>query len=417
MAKTILLIGTLDTKGVESAYVRDLLEARGHKVLVMDAGVLGEPFFAPDIPASQVAEAGGVSLEQLRKEADRGRAVEVMIRGAGTLAEDLYAHGRLDGVISLGGSAGTAIGTAAMRRLPVGIPKVMVSTLASGDTSAYVGVKDVAMIYSVVDIAGLNRLSRRILANAVGAVCGMVGQEVPEFQDKPLIAATMFGVTTPCVNIIRKRLEQSGYEVLVFHATGSGGKAMESLIEDGFIAGVADITTTEWCDELVGGVLSAGPHRLEAAARKGIPQVVSCGALDMVNFRAYDTVPGKFRNRKLYKHNPTVTLMRTTTEECAQLGKIIADKLNQSKGPCLLTIPLRGVSAIDKEGQPFYDPEADQALFQSLRENVRPPVKLLELDLHINDPQFGSIVADQLLEMLRTNENRADQPSPSGIDN
>jgi uncharacterized protein (UPF0261 family) len=278
----------------------------------------------------------------------------------------------------------------------------MVSTVASGDVQPYVGIKDVTMMYSVVDIAGLNRISRRVLANAAGAVCGMVEQDMPAADDKPLIAATMFGVTTPCVTAVREQLEEAGYEVLVFHATGSGGKAMEGLINDGFITGVADVTTTEWCDELVGGVLSAGPHRLEAAGKKGVPQVVSCGALDMVNFWAVETVPPQFKNRILYKHNPNVTLMRTTPEECAELGRIIANKLNQAKGPTTLFIPLQGVSAIDSEGQPFHLPKANQALFSSLRQNIRPPVELVELDMHINDPAFAVAIADCLLDLLNT---------------
>ncbi|MBE7554974.1 MAG: Tm-1-like ATP-binding domain-containing protein [Anaerolineales bacterium] len=400
MPKTILLIGTLDTKGAEYAYVRDLIVSRGHQVLTLNAGVTGEPAFSPDINAAQVAEAGGGNLAELRQQADRGAALEVMTRGAGKMAARLYAEGKFDGVLGLGGSGGTAIATAAMRELPVGLPKVMVSTVASGDVQPYVGVKDIAMLYSVVDIAGLNRLSRRILANAAGMVCGAVEQEAPAAEDKPLVAATMFGVTTPCVTMVREKLEGAGYEVLVFHATGSGGQAMESLISAGFLAGVADITTTEWCDELVGGVLNAGPHRLEAAAKAGLPQVVSCGALDMVNFWAMETVPPQFKKRTLYKHNPNVTLMRTTPQECAELGRIIASKLNQAAGPTVLFIPLKGVSAIDQEGQPFYLPEADAALFESLRRNIRPPVELVELDLHINDPEFAAAMAARLLGML-----------------
>jgi len=400
MSKTILLIGTLDTKGTEYSYVKNLIAERGHQTLVLDAGVVGEPAFSPDISAETVAKAGGSSLAKLRKKADRGAAVEVMAKGAAKLAQEYLAAGKFDGVLGLGGSGGTAVATTAMRELPVGLPKIMVSTVASGDVQPYVGIKDITMMYSVVDIAGLNRISRRILANAAGAICGMVEQEMPAAEDKQLISATMFGVTTPCVDAIRERLEKAGYEMLVFHATGSGGQAMESLISDGFITGVADVTTTEWCDELVGGVLSAGPHRLEAAGRKGVPQVVSCGALDMVNFWAYDTVPPKFKDRILYKHNPNITLMRTNPEECAELGRIIAGKLNQAKGPTTLFLPLKGVSAIDKEGQPFYLPEADAALFKALRENIKPPVELVELDMNINDPEFSAAMAERLLEML-----------------
>ena len=405
MSRTVLLIGTLDTKGAEFAYVRDLIQARGHRVLMMDVGVLGEPGFAPDICAAEVAAAGGASLEELRRRGDRGQAVDAMIAGVRTLVPRLYAEGKFDGVMGLGGGGGTSIATAAMRELPVGVPKLMVSTLASGNTRLYVGVKDITMMHSVVDVAGLNRISRRILANAVGALCGMLEQEVPPAEERPVIAATMFGVTTPCVDRLRERLREAGYEVLVFHATGTGGQAMEGLIDAGFIAAVADITTTEWCDEVVGGVLSAGPDRLSAAARAGIPQVVSCGALDMVNFLALETVPEKFRGRKLYRHNPNVTLMRTTPEECAEIGRRIAEQLNKARGPTTLLIPLRGVSMLDREGQPFHDPEADAALFQALRENVRPPVEIVELDLHINDPAFAEAAAERLLALLESRDS------------
>ncbi len=401
MKKNILLIGSFDTKGEEFAYVRDLIEARGFRTLLLDTGVLGEPFLIPDIPAGKVAKAGGSSLGKMRTESDRGKAVDVMINGVRKLVPELYQEGKFDGVLSLGGGAGTSVATAGMRELPVGVPKVMVSTLASSDVNAYVDVKDITMMYPVVDIAGLNRLSRQIMANAAGAVCGMTGQSFPQQEHKPLIAATMFGVTTPCVTQVRERLEQAGYEVLVFHATGTGGRAMEGLIRDGYFAGVADLTTTEWCDEVAGGVLSAGPNRLEMAAKAGIPQVVSCGALDMVNFHAMDTVPEQFKSRTLYKHNPTVTLMRTSESECAEIGRRIAEKLNMAIAPVSLMLPLGGLSAIDKAGEPFYDPVANDALFRSLREQIASHVQLIELDLHINDPAFADAAADELLGSLR----------------
>jgi uncharacterized protein (UPF0261 family) len=400
LKKRILLIGTFDTKGDEFGFVRDLIQARGHEILLLDAGVAGEPRITPDISSAEVARAGGSSLEELRRQGDRGRAIEVMIAGVQSLVPELYEAGRFDGVLSLGGGAGTNIGTAGMRELPVGVPKVMVSTLASGDVRPFVDIKDITMIYPVVDIAGLNKLSRRILANAAGAVCGMVEQEIPVAEEKPLVAATMFGVTTPCVNAVREKLDQEGYELLVFHATGTGGRAMEGLIEDGYFRAVADMTTTEWADEVVGGVLSAGPERMEAAAKAGIPQVISVGALDMVNFHAMDTVPGKFKNRTLYKHNPTVTLMRTTPDECREIGRRIAGKLNGSKAPVILLLPLRGVSAIDREGQPFHHPEADRALFESLKTHVNSSVQVIELDQHINDPEFADVAAGTLLKVL-----------------
>ena len=398
--KTVLLIGTLDTKGAEYAFVRDLIQARGVKTLVMDLGIVGGPSFPPDISASEVASRGGTTLATLRERADRGQAIDVMLAGARAITREAFAAGRFDGVLGLGGGGGTAMITAAMRELPVGVPKVMVSTMASGNTAPYVDVKDITMMYSVVDIAGLNPLSRRILANAAGAIVGMVSEDVTPAADRPLIATTMFGVTTPCVTAARERLEAAGYEVLVFHATGSGGRAMEGLIDDGWFVGVLDVTTTEWADEVVGGVLTAGPDRLSAAGRKAIPQVVSVGALDMVNFGAPETMPAPFRDRRLYRHNPTVTLMRTTPDECRRIGEQIAAQLNGAIGPVVVLLPLRGVSMIDKEGQPFHDPAANVALFQALRAGLKPEIRVRELDAHINDPDFAIALADELLALL-----------------
>jgi len=320
------------------------------------------------------------------------------------LVSELHAGGQVDGILSLGGSAGTTIGTAAMRALPFGVPKLMVSTLASGQVKHYVGVRDILMMHSVVDISGLNCVSRTVLTNAALAMAGMVSRRAENMQDsdaKPLITATMFGVTTPCVEASRAELERHGYEVLVFHATGTGGMTMESFIADGLINGVLDITTTELADELVGGVLSAGPNRLTIAGLHGVPQVVSLGALDMVNFGPPETVPEKFRDRRFYQHNPTVTLMRTTPEENDQLGKEIAQKASAARGPTAVIVPLRGVSAIDQEGQPFWWPEADTALFQSLRNWMAPQVELIELDMHINEPKFAAAAVETLTRLMR----------------
>src|SRR5688572_3106278 len=398
--KTVLLIGTLDTKGAEYAFVRDLIHARGVNTLVMDLGTLGSAVFQADIPADEVAKRGGSWLAEIRERGDRGEAIDVMLNGARALTREAFAAARFDGVLGLGGGGGTAMITAAMRELPVGVPKVMVSTMASGNTAPYVDVKDITMMYSVVDIAGLNPLSRRILANAAGAIVGMVQQELISSRDRPMIAATMFGVTTPCVTAARERLEAAGYEVLVFHATGSGGRAMEGLISDGWFAGVLDVTTTEWADEVVGGVLTAGPTRLSAAGRTGVPQVVSVGALDMVNFGAPESMPAQFRERKLYRHNPSVTLMRTTPGECREIGRRIAAQLNAATGPVVVLLPLRGVSMIDRDGQPFHDADADAALFGALREGLKPNVRLREIDAHINDPDFAHALADELLALL-----------------
>ncbi len=401
MAKTVGIIGTLDTKGLEFQFIKERIEASSASTFVVNTGILGEPHFEPDISAGEVAVAGGTSLQVLRDEGDRGKSVATMAQGAAKIVSELHGDGKIDGLISLGGSAGTTIGTTAMRAMPVGVPKVMVSTLASGDTSPYVDTKDISMMYSVVDIAGINNLSRQILTNAAGAIVGMVNAEAPAAEDKPLIGATMFGVTTPCVTKVREILENAGYEVLVFHATGTGGRAMEDLVKGGFIVGVLDITTTELADELVGGVLSAGPERLEAAGNLGVPQVVAPGALDMVNFGPPDTVPDKFKDRTFYQHNPTVTLMRTTVAENAELGRIMGRKLSQAKGPTTVIIPKQGVSAIDQEGQPFYSAEAETAWIENLKANLAGAVTVIEMDHHINDDAFATKLAETLLESLK----------------
>lgn len=402
MQKTVAIVGTLDTKGAEYRFLKAQIEANNIATLVIDTGTGGQPAFEPDIPASQVARAGGVELKELLQKRDRGYSVSVMSKGAAATIKELYEQGKIQGVISMGGSAGTTIGTSAMRALPTGVPKLMLSTIASGDTRPFVDVKDITMMNSVVDISGINRLSRRILTNAAAAIAGMVKVELEtKAEDKLLVAATMFGVTTPCVTKAREILESAGYEVLVFHATGIGGRAMEDLVRAGFIKGVLDITTHELADELVGGVCLAGSDRLEAAGELGIPQVIVPGALDMVNFWAPETVPAKFKGRKFYQHNPSVTLMRSTKEENAKLGKIMADKLNKAKGPTTVVIPKRGVSAIDKEGQPFYDPEADGSFAKALKSNLSKQVRVVEMDSHINDEQFASCIANVLLENLK----------------
>jgi uncharacterized protein (UPF0261 family) len=396
---TVVLVGTLDTKGLEYEYLRGLLRDQGVDVILVDAGVVGAPLAEADIPHEEVARAAGADVRALADVGDRGAAVETMARGAEAIVRRLHDEGRVDGILALGGSGGTAIATQAMRALPVGVPKLMVSTMASGDTRPYVGAVDVGMVYSVVDIAGINAVSERILANAAAAVAGMArAQPLARAGGKPLVGATMFGVTTPGVTAARERLEQHGYEVLVFHATGTGGQSMEALMRDGFITASLDMTTTELADDLVGGVLSAGPDRLETAGALGLPQVVSLGALDMVNFGPVETVPPAFRDRLLYKHNPTVTLMRTTPDECAELGRRIARKLNAARGPVSLFVPLRGVSLIATEGQVFHDPVADEALFGALREQLDPGVDVHELDLDVNDPEFAAAMADTLHE-------------------
>lgn len=404
MALPIVLVGALDTKGEEFRFVRDLIQARGLETLVVDFGVMGDPPFPPDIPADAVARAGGSSLAELRASKDKTRAMQVMSDGLAAVVADLHASGRLGGILGMAGSGGTAIATAAMRRLPVGVPKVMVSTVAGGDVAAYVGTTDITMMPSVVDVAGINSISRAIYANAAGAIVGMVTMRdalPPATESKPLITASMFGNTTPCVTRAQKALEAQGYEVLVFHATGTGGRTMESLIASGFIAGCLDITTTELADLVCGGVMSAGPDRLMAAARAGIPAVLVPGCVDMCNFWGMDTVPEKYRSRNLYQWNPNVTLLRTNVEENTRMGELIARAANESKGPVAILLPLKGVSQLDSPGNPFWDPEADAACFNAIKTNLKPGIPVIEMDANINDPEFADKAVELLLGMLR----------------
>ncbi|HYE33537.1 MAG TPA: Tm-1-like ATP-binding domain-containing protein [Methylomirabilota bacterium] len=397
---TIAVLGTMDTKGEEHAFVAQQIKARGHTPLVIDVGALEVPTLKPDITREEIAAAADINLPELVKRRDRGETVKAMSQGAPIVLSRLAAEKKIQGVISLGGGGGTAICTAAMRALPIGFPKLMVSTLASGNTAQYVGVKDIVMFPSIVDVAGINRISRQILSRAAGAICGMVETAPPPGQDKPIIVASMFGNTTECVQHARKILESHGYEVLVFHATGMGGRTMESLIESGLVAGVLDITTTEWADELVGGFLTAGPNRLEAAARNAIPAIVTPGCLDMVNFYAPDSVPARFKGRTFYEHNPQVTLMRTNAEENRELGKVIAQKLNTSLGPVTVLLPRKAISVISAEGQKFHDPAADQALFSAIKEHIRPDIQVIEMDNAINDPAFAEACANALLKNM-----------------
>ena len=399
MSVTIAIVGCLDTKGEETGFLREVIENTGNRAWVIDTGVLEPPAFEPDTSREAVAEAGGASLAELLEKKDRGFAMTVMSAGAAAITGELFANSQIDGIIAAGGSANTTIGATAMQALPVGFPKLLVSTLACGDVSAWVGTRDITMMYSVVDIAGINRISAVILRNAANAVVAMAAGKKEEPGDtRPLIAASMFGVTTPCVTEARRVLEEAGFEVIVFHATGAGGRTMEALISDGLFAGVLDITTTELADERVGGILSAGPGRLTAAGLNGTPQLVSTGATDMVNFGG--TTPAEFEGRLFYKHNPTVTLMRTTADECRELGREIAEKVSGAKGPAAIMLPLCGVSAIDREGEAFDDPAAREALFDAIRHHPA-EVEVNELPFHINDPEFAGACARRLVELVR----------------
>ena len=359
---------------------------------------MGDPSFKPDVTADEVAHAGGSTLAELRAKADKTFAMQMMSAGLAKVVADLHTAGRLGGIIGMGGGGGTSIATAAMRGLPTGVPKLMVSTVASGDIAAYVGSRDIMMMPSIVDVAGLNSISQRIYTNAAAAIAGMVRQETPEVaEEKPLITASMFGNTTPCVNHARKILEGKNYEVLVFHATGTGGRTMEELIADGYITANLDLTTTELADEVCGGVLSAGPDRLMAAARLGVPTVLAPGCVDMANFRARTDMPQEYQSRLLYEWNPNVTLMRTNVDENRAIGEMIARAANASNGPVAILIPLRGVSQLDSPGGAFWDLEADGACFKAIKENLKPGIPFIEMDNNINDPEFAEKAVDLLL--------------------
>lgn len=402
--KTIAIAGTFDSKGKEYLYVKGLVEELGLRPYMINTGVF-EPEFEPDVSNEEVAAEAGYNLKEIASKKDRALAMEALAKGMERIVPRLYGEGKFDGILSFGGSGGTSLVTPAMCALPIGVPKLMVSTMASGDVSRYVGTSDIIMMPSIVDVAGLNQISKLIFKNAVLAMAGMVsyGDKLNEDTDehKPLIAATMFGVTTPCIEQAKAYLEDKGYEVLVFHATGTGGKTMESLIDAGFFAGVLDLTTTEYCDEVVGGILAAGPDRCGAAIRQKVPQVVSVGACDMVNFGEMDSVPEQFKHRNLYKHNPAVTLMRTTVEENVEIAHRLAEKWNGAQRKMVLLLPKKGVSMIDDEGQPFDGPEERKALFDTLKKEIHNDnVEIIEMDNNINDEEFAVTAAKTLLNLM-----------------
>lgn len=397
----IAVAGTLDTKGPDHAFVADCIRSHGHEPLLIDWGTQHPPTVTPQISRADVAAAAGLDLAALTARGDRGECVAAMSAAAPVLLSQLYTSHRIDGVISLGGSSGTAIAAAAMRALPIGFPKLIVSTMASGNIAPYVGTRDITVMPSVVDVAGLNQISQVIYARAAGAICGMAAVSPPMAGNRPVVVASMFGNTTSCIGEARRLLEAAGCEVLVFHATGAGGRTMEALIDSGLAAGVLDVTTTELADELVGGVLTAGPERLTAAARRGIPAVVGPGCLDMVNFGEPSSIPQIHQGRRFYAHNPQVTLMRTTPEECVRLGQILAEKINASTGPVAVLLPLRGISVISAPDGHFHDPAADAALFTAIAQNLRAGVALQDLDCDINDPRYAAACVKALLELMQ----------------
>jgi uncharacterized protein (UPF0261 family) len=405
MPKTVCILGAFDTKGEDHAFLREEILKLGHQVLTVNIGVLaGTTLFPVDIDASEVLRAAGLDLEKIRAGKDKAEAMKAFDQAAPKLIRQLYEQGRFDGVIGMGGSGGSAIIASAMRALPIGIPKVLVSTVASGDVSFYVRGKDITMIPSIVDVAGLNRVSRLIYARAAGAVCGMVQNEPPPASDdRPIITASMFGNTTDCVSACVNLLKEKRFEVLVFHATGAGGRAMETLIADGLVEAVLDITTTEWADELCQGIFSAGPERLDAPGLHGIPHLIVPGCVDMANFGAPSTVPEKYRQAKrlFYEWNPSVTLMRTNVEENRRMGEIFAQKANAAQGPVAFLIPLKGVSMLDGDGQQFCDREADRAMFEAIKASLKPEIAVVEVDLNVNDPLFAAKAVEMILELIQ----------------
>jgi uncharacterized protein (UPF0261 family) len=398
---SIYAVATMDTKGDELAYVVEHIRQAGVDVVAVDVGTKDPPTAPADVSRESVAACHPNGVSSVLGLSDRGVAVTQM---SGALAAFLTAEaaaGRVSGVIGLGGSGGTALIAPALQALPIGMPKLLVSTVASGNTRPFVGCSDIVLMHSVVDVAGLNRVSRRVLANAAHAIVGMVARKPHASTEKPTAGMTMFGVTTPCVTAVRRRLEADGMDCLVFHATGAGGQAMEQLVASGMIDGVLDVTTTEVADEIVGGVFSAGPRRFEAILAKRVPYVLSLGACDMVNFGAKETVPPQFAGRNLYVHNSQVTLMRTTPEENRRIARFIAGKLNQSTAPLVMLIPEKGVSAIDAPGLPFYDPSANEALFSELESAVQatPARQVRRLPLHINDAGFADALVEAYYEV------------------
>lgn len=403
MNKTILMLGTFDSKGKEFDYLYSELRRRDVLVKTMDAGVFeATGSFKIDYSSEEVAERGGVSLEKLRKTGDRGQAMKVMCTGAGKIAEELYKEHAIDGIIGMGGGGGTSIASTAMQGLPLGFPKICITTLASGDTREYVGTKDIVLFPSVVDISGINRFSRMIISRAAGAICGMAEKDPAKGkEDKPIICISMFGNTTACAERCAKLLQNAGFDTMIFHATGSGGRSMEELIISGQCAACLDITTTEWADELCGGILSAGRERLDGPGVAGIPHVIAPGALDMVNFGTKDTIPEKYAGRKFYEWNPMVTLMRTNKEENDALGRILASKANASKAPTAFILPLKGISILDGEGQLFCDWDTDNVLFRSIEQNVNKGIHVEKVESNINDEIFAQRAVKMLLNMMK----------------
>ena len=408
MQKTIVCIATLDTKGLEIQYIKEIIEQRGHRVLLIDDGILGDPIVPTDIKREEVAKAAGSSLKEVRAIANEAKAVETMAEGLGKILKELYQSGKLDGVISIGGGMGTIMATAAMRELPIGVPKLVVSTKVaqSGVAKEYMGAKDITMVSSVADIAGLNRLTRKIAANAAGAIVGMVETREIEVPDNPLVVMTMNGTTTKCGSKVMSILEREKYEVIVFHSIGVGGWALEEFVRNEPVQGVIELGLNEIGNELFGGLATAGPNRLEAAGEKGVLQIITPASVDFINFLGPETVPPKFRNRRLIFHNPQATTVRLIDDEMRSLAGVIAEKLNHAKGPVKVLIPLRGFSSWDQQGKDFYNPEVDKIFIDSLKDRLHPSIMVSEIDAHINDDRFVDVVVEEFMKSDTTRRNK-----------
>ena len=411
---TVAIIGTYDTKGTEGAFLRRQVERAGCATILIDVGITADPSFEVEFSRSDVAGAAGIGIEELVAAGDRGRAVAAQGEGAAAIVERLVQDDRIDGILGIGGSGGTSIVSRAMRQAPIGLPKLLVSTMASGDTTPYVDTADITMMYSVVDFSGINDLSSQILTNAAYGIAGMArGREAYSAPESPrmLVGATMYGTTTPCVEAAAEWLTEAGYEVLIFHANGPGGRAMEALMESGHVVASLDITTTEIMDELMGGTTTAGPGRLEMAGELGLPQVVSVGAAEQITFRPPSAMPDILVDRLAYRHNPDVTLVRANAKEMGRFGRVLCEKLNRAKGPVTVFAPLRGLSSYSVAGQVFHDPEADEALVEVLRANLEPDIELIEVDTHINAPEFALAVARKLDTLIRSNKAVQGEPA------
>lgn len=398
--KTIIVLATLDTKGKEAQFVKEEIENRGHRVVVIDTGVVGKPYFEADISREEVAQQGDRPLSELLKNPDRKTAAPVMAKGAKAIVTKMVREKKADGIISMGGTQGTTLATEVMRALPVGFPKVMVSTVASGNTVPFVDIKDIAMLFPVADILGLNPITKKILSNAAGAICGMAESKVRIEITKPLVGITTVGITTQAAIKAKSVLEGAGYETIVFHAVGTGGRAMEDLMKQGFIKAVLDIATIEVTNEMYDALLAADPERLTTAGRLGLPQVIAPGAIAILVYGTPDTIPAKYKDRKIIAHSPKITDVRINKDEQVAVAHEIVRRLKGSKGPTVFMVPRKGYDSYSVEGMDFWELESDQAFVEVLKKELPPKIPVIERDRDINDPEFAEEMANTLIELV-----------------